>query len=132
MTLTGTCSITTSGSCTFSLPTVLSLPGTINKLTLTAPAMGATLTIADGKTVTANNSVVFTGTDGSTLSFGAGGTLVYTSNNLSSFAATTSAQLREVITDETGTGVLVFATSPTLVAPVLGTPASGNLVNETG
>jgi hypothetical protein len=47
-------------------------------------------------------------------------------------AATTSAQLRGVISDETGTGSLVFATSPTLVTPALGTPASGVLTNATG
>ena len=51
---------------------------------------------------------------------------------LAAHAATTSAQLRGVISDETGTGSLVFATSPTLVTPVLGTPASGTLTNATG
>jgi hypothetical protein len=35
------------------------------------------------------------------------------------------------VTGETGTGALVFATSPTLVTPALGTPASGNLANCT-
>jgi hypothetical protein len=33
--------------------------------------------------------------------------------------------------DETGAGALVFAESPSLVTPVLGTPASGNLTNCT-
>ena len=51
---------------------------------------------------------------------------------LAAHAATTSAQLRGVISDETGTGSLVFATSPTLVTPALGTPASGTLTNTTG
>ena len=44
----------------------------------------------------------------------------------------TSAELRTAISDETGTGALVFATSPTLVTPALGTPASGVLTNATG
>ena len=57
---------------------------------------------------------------------------VYTSNNLSVMAATTSAQLRGILSDETGTGVAVFATSPTLVTPALGTPASGVATNLTG
>lgn len=39
----------------------------INKLTLTTPATGSTLTIADGKTLTANNSLTLAGTDGKTL-----------------------------------------------------------------
>jgi hypothetical protein len=57
---------------------------------------------------------------------------VYTTNNLSVLAATTSAQLAGVISDETGSGALVFATSPTLVTPALGTPASGVATNLTG
>jgi hypothetical protein len=44
----------------------------------------------------------------------------------------TSANLRTAMTDETGTGAAVFATSPTLVTPALGTPASGTLTNATG
>ena len=49
---------------------------------------------------------------------GGGDALV--ANPLSQFAATTSAQLAGVISDETGSGSAVFATSPTLVAPTLG------------
>lgn len=55
-----------------------------------------------------------------------------TAGNLSQFAATTSAQLAGVISDETGSGSLVFATSPTLVTPILGTPTSVTLTNATG
>ncbi len=47
------------------------------------------------------------------------------------FATPSSANLATVITDETGSGSLVFATSPTLVTPVLGTPTSGTLSNCT-
>jgi hypothetical protein len=43
-----------------------------------------------------------------------------------------SANLRAAVTDETGTGSLVFATSPTLVTPILGTPTSGTLTSCTG
>jgi hypothetical protein len=42
-----------------------------------------------------------------------------------------STNLISAITDETGSGSLVFATSPTLVTPILGTPTSGNLSNCT-
>lgn len=55
-----------------------------------------------------------------------------TANPLSQFGATTSAQLAGVISDETGTGAAVFATSPALVTPALGTPASGVMTNVTG
>lgn len=63
---------------------------------------------------------------------GAGSGDALTSNPLSQFAATTSAQLAGVMSDETGTGALVFANTPTLVTPVLGTPTSGTLTNCTG
>lgn len=43
----------------------------------------------------------------------------------------TSAKLATAVTDETGSGLLVFNNAPTLVAPALGTPASGNLGNCT-
>jgi hypothetical protein len=52
---------------------------------------------------------------------------------VSTFLATpTSANLASAVTDETGSGSLVFATSPSLVTPNLGTPASGTLTNCTG
>ena len=57
---------------------------------------------------------------------------VYTTSKLSVLAATSSSELAGVISDETGTGALVFANSPTLVTPALGTPASGVLTNCTG
>ena len=89
----------------------------INKVTITAPATSATLTIADGKTLTASNTLTFTGTDASSVAFGAGGTVAYTGNKLSVFAATTSTELAGVISDETGSGSLVFANTPTLTTP---------------
>jgi len=61
---------------------------------------------------------------------GAGDALV--ANPLSQFAATTSAQLAGVLSDETGSGAAVFATSPTLVTPALGTPSALVLTNATG
>lgn len=51
---------------------------------------------------------------------------------LSQFAATTSAQLAGVMSDETGTGNLVFSNSPTLVTPNLGTPSALVATNATG
>ena len=53
--------------------------------------------------------------------------------NVAAFLATpTSANLADAIANETGSGLLVFATSPTLVTPLLGTPTSGTLTNCTG
>lgn len=47
-------------------------------------------------------------------------------------ATPSSANLAAAVTDETGSGALVFANSPTLVTPALGTPSSGTLTNATG
>ncbi len=44
----------------------------------------------------------------------------------------TSAQLATALTNETGSGLAVFNDTPTLVAPLLGTPTSGVLTNCTG
>ena len=54
-------------------------------------------------------------------------------SGVATFLATpSSANLRSALTDETGTGSAVFATSPTLVTPALGTPTSVTLTNATG
>jgi hypothetical protein len=132
----------------------------INKVTITAPATSSTLTIANGKTLTVNESITLagdaartltinnanktltgaatsltfagnfstTGAFTTTLAQGANVTLTLpttnstlaTTGNLSQFASTTSAQLAGVISDETGTGALVFATSPTFTTSVVG------------
>ena len=56
---------------------------------------------------------------------------VTSSGNATSLGSFTSSALAGALTDETGSGSAVFATSPTLVTPVLGTPTSGNLSNCT-
>jgi hypothetical protein len=43
-----------------------------------------------------------------------------------------SANLAAAVTDETGSGALVFATSPSLTTPNLGTPSAATLTNATG
>ena len=72
-----------------------------------------------------NNGGVYKG-DGST----AGGVVVggsgdaLTSNPLSQFASTTSSQLAGVISDEVGSGALVFNNSPNLITPILGSASA--------
>lgn len=73
-------------------------------------------------TLTAGSFATLTGTETLTNK-----TINLTSNTL----VATSAQLAATVSDETGTGALVFAESPTLVTPTLGTPASGTLSNCT-
>jgi hypothetical protein len=64
-----------------------------------------------------------------TLPVGNGGTgITSLGTGVATFLQTpSSANLAAAVTDETGTGALVFATSPTLVTPALGTPSSGTL-----
>lgn len=110
---------------------------------VTLPISGTLATLANSEALT-NKSIngVTLATGGSASLFlnqqgnyvsasGGGGGDALTSNPLSQFASTTSTQLAGVISDETGSGALVFATSPTLVTPALGTPSSGNLANCT-
>lgn len=98
------------------LSSVNGASGTITSIATTGPITGGTITT--------------TGTIGCA-------TCGVTSSNLSQFAATTSAQLAGVISDETGTGVLVFDTAPTLttsvtVPQVYGGTAAGSTLSLNG
>jgi hypothetical protein len=60
----------------------------INKVTITAPATSATLTIADGKTLTANRTLTLTGTDGVTVTFPATNATMARTDAAQTFAGT--------------------------------------------
>lgn len=91
---------------------------TINKVALTAPAIGSTLTIADGKTLTASNTLTFTGTDASSVAFGAGGTVAYI--GLANAWADNIRQTFNPGADAAGLNVGSIAGDP-------GTPSNGDL-----
>jgi len=58
--------------------------------------------------------------------------MAITTNGAQGTTLALSADLAAAVSDESGTGVVVFNTSPTFVTPALGTPASGTLTNTTG
>ena len=67
-TSTGTGAVVLSNTPTLVTPVLgVASATTVNKVTFTAPATGSTLTIADGKTLTASNSITIAGTDAKTL-----------------------------------------------------------------
>jgi hypothetical protein len=67
---TGTTAVVLSTSPTLVTPVLgVASATSINKVTLTAPATGSTLTIAEGKTLTASNTLTLAGTDATTMTF---------------------------------------------------------------
>lgn len=101
-----------------------------SKVTLTIPATGSTLTILDGKTLTANNSITLAGTDSTTMTFPTTSATIARTDAANTF---TGHQTIEGVTSTgaIGTGKFVFDTSPTLVTPVLGV-ASATTLTTTG
>lgn len=83
------------------------------------------LTTANSFTTSGNFALTLTTTGTTNVTLPTSGTLA-TTGNLSQFAATTSSQLAGVISDETGSGALVFATSPTITTPTIAAATFGN------
>jgi len=86
----------------------------INKVAFTAPATNATLTIADGKTLTANNSVTFAGTDATTMTF-----------------PSTSASIARTDAAQTFTGTQTFAGAVVGSVQALSGPGAVNITTLT-
>jgi hypothetical protein len=82
--------------------------------TLVTPALGvATATSINGTTIPSSK------------------TLIVTTDKLSALASTTSSELLGVISDETGTGSLVFGTAPVITKAVMVSPQERTTVSAT-
>jgi len=116
---TGTGSVVFSTSPTLTTP-VLASPAmttpvlgvatatSINKVAITAPATSATLTIANGKTFTANSSLILAGVDAKTLTVNNSLTLAGTDATVMTFP-TTSATIARTDAAQTFTGTQTYS-----------------------
>ena len=86
----------------------------VNKVAITAPATGATLTLADGKTLTVNNSITFSGTDATTMTFPA-----------------TDASIARIDAAQTFTGTQTFAGAVVGSVQALSGPGAVNVTTVT-
>jgi hypothetical protein len=110
--------------------TALATPSSANLLAAVTDETGTgALVFATSPTLVTPTLGVATATSVNGTTIPSSKTLVVTTDKISTLAATTSAELAGVISDETGTGTLVLATSPTLVTPVLGV-ATATSVNK--
>lgn len=114
--VTGTGSVVLATSPTLVTPALgVATATSINKVAISAPATGATLTIADGKTLTANATLTLAGTDGKTLTVSNNVTLAGTDGTVMTFPGT-SATIARTDAANTFTGLQTFSTGITSTA----------------
>jgi hypothetical protein len=104
---------------------------TLTNKTLTSPVVDGSGVVFEGPT--ANDyettlSVTDPTADRSIALPNASGTIALTNQKISDFAEINSAELAGLISDETGSGALVFANTPTLVTPNIGAATGTSLV----
>lgn len=126
---TGLMKVTTSTGLVSSVTDSAGLAGSLSDETGSGAAVFATSPTLVTPALGTPSAAVLTSATGLPIATGVSGL----GSGVATFLATpTSANLAAAITNETGSGAAVFATSPTLVTPALGTPSSGTLTNATG
>jgi len=113
---------TTIAGLTLTTPNIgAAIATSVNKVTITVPTTSATLTLADNSTFVTIGaySTTLRTTATTDITLPTTGTVATTLNKISDFASSTSSELAGKISDETGTGSLVFGTSPSLTTPKL-------------
>ena len=98
---------------------------TINGVTIT-PSTG-TLTLANDSTLATSgtNSITFISTGTTSITLPTTGTVATTLNKISDFASSTSSELSNKISDETGSGSLVFNNTPFFITPKINGSSTG-------
>lgn len=110
----------------------LTLDGTTFSVTDTSVTAGSYGSATQSASITVNSRGQLTSASATTIT-PAISSVTGLGANVTNFLSTpSSANLAAAITDETGSGALVFATSPTLTTPNLGTPSAAVLTNATG
>jgi hypothetical protein len=106
----------------------------LHNVSAQSPTTGQTLVYNASTSLWEKNTVSLTAGVNGTLPVANGGTgITSLGTGVATFLGTpSSANLLAAVSDETGTGALVFANTPTLVTPILGTPTSATLTNATG
>jgi hypothetical protein len=89
------------------------------------------VTLAGSLTTTGANSLTLNTTGTTSVTLPTSGTLAVIGSGINQFASTTSAELAGVISDETGSGVLVFGTTPTFTTSVATGSTTFSVFNTT-
>lgn len=142
-TISGSGNVAMTTSPVFTTPNIgVATATSVNGLTITGST--GTLTITNAKVLSVSNTLTFTGTDGSSVAFGTGGTVLYTASTIPLTVGTTtiaSGTTTRILYDNagvlgeytlTGSGTVVaMQTAPTFVTSIT-TPAVLATANDSG